>query len=103
MELCLDNRRLRYLLFAALAISINVIDGPLIRSPRAVVSAAAWFDMVAVVAALYYWLLVRPGIRGKGSIIPVALAGLIHASSSKAVVAGFCELGLIAYIVVQIR
>jgi hypothetical protein len=108
MNLALDNRRCRYALFVLLALAINGIDGAVMRSAgnspqRNLVIAAAWFDMIAVVGALYYWLLVRPGIRGKWSILPVALAGLVHATSSKAVVAGLCELALIAFVVVQLR
>jgi hypothetical protein len=108
MQICLDNRRARYMLFAILALAINAIDSAVIRSAvdpgrRLVLTAAAWFDMVVVVAAVYYWLLVRPGIRAKWSIVPVALAGVLRALPSKALVAGICELALIAFLIVQVR
>jgi hypothetical protein len=108
MLICLDRRRLRYILFALLAVSVNLIDSAVIRSAvdarqRLIFTAAAWVDMVVVITALYYWLLVRPGIRGKWSLAPVALAGVLHAASSKALVAGVCELALIAFVIVQVR
>ena len=47
MLICLDRRRLRYFLFALLAISINLIDAAVIRSAvdarqRLIFTAAAW-------------------------------------------------------------
>jgi hypothetical protein len=108
MLLSLDNRRVRYALFVLLALAINAIDSAAMRaavnSPRRmIVVTGAWFDMIVVVAALYYWLLVRSGIRGRWTVVPIALAGLVRATSSKALVAGLCELALIAFVVVHLR
>ena len=40
----------------------------------------AALDMTVTVTALYYWLLVRPGLRPRKSLIFVALLGLLRAS-----------------------
>ncbi len=67
-------------------------------------------DVVVVVSLIYYWLLVRPGIRARGSLIAVSLLGLLHATyffpdtnAIKLGLAGLCELGLIAFILMQVR
>lgn len=115
MELQLDNRRMRYAAFVLLAITINVIDGAITRSiadpgKRMLVAGAATLDLVVVVAAIYYWLLVRPGIRGRGSLIAILLLGGLRATflfpgarAAMALAGGLCEAGLIAFVVVQVR
>jgi hypothetical protein len=73
-----------------------------------------------VVSLIYYFLLVRPGIRGRATLAAVALLGLVRATFLfpaglfpeglfpegailKAAVAGFAELGLIAFVVIAVR
>jgi hypothetical protein len=115
MHISFDDRRTRYLLFFLLALSINVIDNMLIRSmenPRAQIVAAvgASFDVVALVTAIYYWLLVRPGIQARSSLVPIALVAILRATylvpttaTTRVALAALCELGLIAFIIVQVR
>jgi hypothetical protein len=109
------DRRTRYAAFFLLMLSINVIDGMLVRSVadpgrRMVVAAAASVDVVALVSLLYYWMLVRPGIRAPGSVVAVVLIGVLHATyfysnarAARAIVAGLCEAGLIGFVVAQVR
>ena len=115
MESRIDGRRARYAAFLLLAVTINVVDSVITRSiadpgKRVVVAAAASADLILVVSAIYYWLLVRPGIRGRSSLIPILLLGTLHASLLypnarivTASIAGLCEAALIGYVVVQVR
>ncbi len=115
MLIRLEDRRTRYALFVLLALTINLIDGLLVRSlgnspRRTIVAACATLDLVVVVSAIYYWLLVRPGIQGRASLLAIALAGALHATYLypnetvvRAIVASLCELGLITFVVVQVR
>jgi len=110
-----DDRRARYTLFLLLAVTINVLAGVMLRSAtnerqRMTIAAAGSFDMVVTVAAVYYGLLVRPGIRSKWSMVPIALAGLLHATylypntaSARPIVAGLCELAIVGFVVAQVR
>jgi hypothetical protein len=115
MHLRLDDRRIRYAAFLLVAVTINAVDSALTRSisdpaRRALIAAASSLDMIVVVSAFYYWLLVRPGIRGRSSLFAIAMIGALHASflypNAKALsagVAGLCEVGLIGFVVVQVR
>src|SRR5579863_9924541 len=96
--------RLRYAVFIALALLINIVDGTLTRSVgdarrQLILAIASSFDVVLVVAALYYWLLVRAGIRTNSSMIMVVLLAMTRASFLfpigivKMIAAGICELG----------
>jgi len=67
------------LTFLALALTIGVV-APLMAAKHPRVAPAALFDMTVTVTALYYWLVVRPGLRPKASLIFVALLGLLRAS-----------------------
>jgi hypothetical protein len=101
-------------LFFLLAVSIYLVDSLACRmaadSPhRMLVAAGASFDLVLVVGLLYYWLLVRPGLRPRAGLVFVGALGLLRASflfpegvMAKAAVAGCAELGLIAYVSVQV-
>ena len=114
IELTID-RRVRYTAFLLLALAINWIDRAIVRSVadpgrRVLVSAAATVDLVVVVCAIYFWLLVRPGIRGRVSLIPIALLGALRATflypnarTLAAFAAGACEVALIAFVVIQVR
>ena len=106
--------RLRYAVFIALALSINIVDGTLTRSagdPRRqlILAIASSFDIVLVVVAVYYWLLVRAGIRTKLSMIMVTLLAIIRAGflfpsgSVKMIVAGICELALIGIAMIYVQ
>ncbi|MEO8661391.1 MAG: hypothetical protein ABI693_23175 [Bryobacteraceae bacterium] len=109
------SRTVRYSLFLTLALGINLVDGLVVASQvragqRTAVAIAAVLDVVVVVSAIYYWLLVRPGFQRWWSLAPVAVAGLWRAmylfpSSAplRALAAGICELAVIAFVVVQVR
>ena len=72
-------RRRPQLTFLAAAILINIAASFAGRiQPRA--ALAAVFDMTVTVTAVYYWLIVRPGLRPKASLLFVALLGLLRAS-----------------------
>ena len=72
-------RRHPQLTFLAAAILINIAAAFAGRlNPRA--APAAVFDMTITVTAVYYWLIVRPGLRPKSSLFFVALLGLLRAS-----------------------
>jgi hypothetical protein len=115
MQVRVQDRRTRYILFFLIALTINVIDGALTRSivdarPRMLMAIGASFDVVFVVTGLYYWLLIRPGIRTRWSLIPIAMAGVLHATymfphaaAERAILAEICELSLIGFVVVRVR
>jgi hypothetical protein len=74
-----------YFSFLAPAVCISVIASILANSVadparRALVGAAVSFDLTITVTALYYWLLVRPGLRSKTTMYFIGLAGLWRAS-----------------------
>src|SRR5277367_6056547 len=114
MVLRLQDRRTRHALFVLLALAINLIDGLVTRSiaapgRRSLVAAAASVDVILVVSLLYYWLLVRPGIRARASLSFIALLGALHATyfwpiqvPVRAALAGLCELGLLAFVAVRV-
>ena len=106
--------RLRYAVFVALALLINVIDGMLTRSAgdarrQLILAIASCFDVVLVVVALYYGLLVRSGVRTKASMIIVTLLAMIRAGflfpsgSVKMIIAGICELGFIGIVMMYVQ
>jgi len=115
MHLRVDDRRIRYALFLLLALGINLIDSLLVRSignpqRRMAVAIGASFDVVAIVTAIYYWLLVRPGLRARWSLVPIALAGILratylypNATSAREILAGLCEFALIAFVIIQVQ
>jgi hypothetical protein len=106
---------LRYAAFILLALTINVVDRALTRSiahpgTRMLVAVGGTFDVVVLVSAIYYWLLVRPGIRHRGSLIAIVLLDVLHATyfypnapAARVVVAWLCEVGLIGFMAVQVR
>jgi hypothetical protein len=65
--------------FLALALAINVA-ATMIASRHPQLAAPAALDMTVTVTALYYWLIVRPGLRPRKSLLFVALLGLLRAS-----------------------
>jgi hypothetical protein len=84
--------------FLALALVIN-FAATVIASRRPQLAAPAALDMTLTVTALYYWLLVRPGLRPRKSLLFVALLGLLRASFAfphivpgRAFIAGALEL-----------
>jgi hypothetical protein len=109
------SRTARYSIFLTLAVAINLVDGLVVTShvragQRTAVAIAAALDVVVVVSAIYYWLLVRPGFQRWWSLAPVAVAGLWRAmylfpsvAPLRALAAGVCEMALIAFVVVQVR
>ena len=58
--------------FLALALAINVA-ATMIASRHPQLAAPAALDMTVTVTALYYWLIVRPGLRPQKSLLFVAL------------------------------
>jgi hypothetical protein len=111
VHLRVDNRQSRYFLFLFLALAINAIDSLVVRLHRhPLVAVAATVDMVVVVTGIYYCLIVRPGIRKPWSLLLIALAGVLHATylyphavTVRVAVAALMELGLIAFIALQLR
>ncbi len=104
----------RQALFLLLAALIYLVDSQAVRlaidpARRLRIAAGASVDLVLVVGLLYYWLLVRPGLRPRTGLIFVAVIGLLRASFLfpegmlvKAALAGCAEAGLIAFVAVQI-
>ena len=71
-------------LFLGLAVGINILVMVLARnaaSPRSnAVAVGAVLDMTVTVPALYYWLVVRPGLRNMASLGLIALLSLWRAA-----------------------
>lgn len=109
----IDSWQSRYTMFVVVALAINLIDGAVARSAvdphrQLVLAIASTFDIVGVVLALYYWLLVRPGLRGRTSMLAVGLLGAARAcylypgaGGITATLGALCELGLIGYVIAQ--
>ena len=101
-------------LFLLLTIGIYSADSLAVRlasdpSRRMLVAAGASLDLVLVVGLLYYWLLVRPGLRPRAGLVFIGVMGLMRASFLfpqgalvKAALAGCAEIGLIAFVAVQV-
>ncbi|HKD07639.1 MAG TPA: hypothetical protein VKB79_17180 [Bryobacteraceae bacterium] len=71
--------------FLGIALLINVAAGVMARAVSDPVrfrhvAVAASLDLTITVTAIYYWLVVRPGIRGRLSMVFIALLGLLRAS-----------------------
>jgi hypothetical protein len=69
------------------------------------VGIGAAFDLTVTVTALYYWLIVRRGLRARGSLVAIAVLGLLraaflfpHVVPGKELLAGAAECGLVAAI-----
>jgi hypothetical protein len=116
MRTLLFDRPGRQLTFVFLMVSINLLAWLLVSrmaaDPRRGlrVAVGASLDVTVVVSALYYCLLVRPGIRSRPSMAIVALAGLLHATYffppvgwMRTLVAGLCEAALIGLVVLHVR
>lgn len=93
--------------FVGLAILVNVLASAAARiSPSPTVEFAAALDMTVTVSALYYWLVVRPGLRPKASLLLVALMGITraafafpHTIPGKHIFAGLVETSLLAALI----
>lgn len=69
------------LLFLSLALCVNLAATLAVRAfPSPKVQFGAILDMTLTVTGLYYWLVVRPGHRGKLSLAFIFLVGLLRAS-----------------------
>src|SRR5579863_5203356 len=73
------------LTFLAGAIAVNVVASMMahgVTDParHRLVAFGGAFDMTVTVTALYYWLVVRPGLRPKASLLFIAFLGLLRAS-----------------------
>src|SRR6266853_1454556 len=85
-SLVVSKRRLNpYLTFLALTVLISAAASILAHSVidprrRALVGTAASLDLTLTVTFLYYWLLVRPGLRSRTTMLVIALLGLWRAS-----------------------
>jgi hypothetical protein len=64
--------------FIVLALMVNVAAS--LAARNRITQIAASVDMTITVSALYYWLLVRPGIRSAASLLVVAMLGLTRAA-----------------------
>jgi hypothetical protein len=103
-------RQSRQAQFLLLAVSIYLVDSLAIRMAtdpghRTRIAVGASIDLVLVVGLLYYWLLVRPGLRPRSGLIFVGVIGLLRASflfpegtMVKLALAGCAEIGLIAFV-----
>jgi hypothetical protein len=101
--------------FLALALTINIVASIATRSiadpsRRMIVATGASFDVIFVVSALYYWLLVRPAFRTPASLFLIALAGVFRAAflfpagtTSKMIAMMTCEVGFIALVICLVR
>src|SRR5215469_2178957 len=79
------TRRYPQATFLALAALINVTAITMARTASDParyrhVAFGASLDLTITVTAIYYWLIVRPGIRGRMSMVFIALLGLLRAS-----------------------
>ncbi len=99
------------LLFLSLAICVNVAAMLAVRYfPSPKVQLGAILDMTLTVTGLYYWLVVRPGYRGKASLAFILLMGLVRASFAfpgvlpgRELVAGVAELAVLGAILLAWR
>lgn len=102
-------------IFLTLALMINVVASAVTRSitdpsRQVLVTAGACFDVIFVISALYYWLLVRPGLRSPLSLCWIALAGLLRSAflvpigaAGKTIALTACEGGLLAIVIYMVR
>jgi hypothetical protein len=105
-------RRLNpYFLFLAVAVSVGFCASFIARSThRYPLAAGASLDLMLTVPAAWYWLLVRPGLRSKNTVLFVAQMGLLRAAflfpdvvPGRVWIAGGMELALIALVVTSLR
>lgn len=107
------SRRNALLVFFALALMINLAAAQMVRqfaAAKPAVAAGALVDMTLVVPAMYYLLLVRPGLQGRMTLPGIALLGLLRASfvipqlaGARVAIASACELALAAFSVWRLR
>lgn len=104
-------RRRPQLLFLSLALCVNLAATLAVQFfPSPKVRFGAILDMTLTVTGLYYWLVVRPGHRGKLSLAFIFLLGLLRASFAfpriipgrEIIVAGF-EVALVTAILTAWR
>jgi len=70
-----------YFLFASLTLSVSTVASFIAHYDRRLsLAAGASLDLTLTVTAAWYWLLVRPGLRSKVSLVFVALSGLCRAA-----------------------
>jgi hypothetical protein len=105
----------RQLTFLGLALLVNAVASTVVAhvtdpARHRTVEFAAILDMTVTVTALYYWLVVRPGLRPKASLAFVALMGLLRASFAfpdaipgRAVIAGAAELFIVGALLFGFR
>jgi hypothetical protein len=105
------NRLNPYFIFMSVAIAVSVIASIIAHLPHPYpVAAGASLDLALTLPAAWYWLLVRPGLRPKGTLIFVALAGLWRAAflfpqvvSGKVWIGGGMELAIVTAVVLGLR
>ncbi|MGD1069184.1 MAG: hypothetical protein ABSB15_03505 [Bryobacteraceae bacterium] len=110
------TRRLHpQLTFLAAAVVVNVVASAMAHSVtdparHRLVACGAAFDMTITVTGLYYWLVVRPGLRPKASLLLIAFLGLLRASLAypeimpgKIWIGAGAELAMVAALVVGLR
>jgi hypothetical protein len=83
--LTLARRLNPYFSFLAITVFISAVISALAHSitdpsRRPLVGAASALDLTFTITALYYWLLVRPGLRSRTTMVFVALLGLWRAA-----------------------
>ena len=105
-------RRLNpYFLFLAVAVPVSFCASFIAHSThRFPLAAGASLDLMLTVPAVWYWLLVRPGLRSKTTLVFVALMGLLRAAflfpdvvPGKVWIGAGMEFALIALVVTSLR
>ncbi len=105
-------RRLHpYFLFVAIAVSVSICSSVIAHSShRYPVAAAASLDLALTVPAAWYWLLVRPGLRSRFTLVFVTFAGLLRAAflfpdvvPGKLWIGGALELAVVTVVIAALR
>ena len=103
------------LTFLALAILVNILASLAVHRAAGaeryrLVAFGAALDMTVTVTSLYYWLIVRPGLRRKSSLVFVALMGLTRAAFAlpdvipgRALIGAGAEIALVTALVLGFR
>ncbi len=103
------------LTFLALGLLANVLASVAVHRAAGaeryrLVAFGAALDMTVTVTALYYWLIVRPGLRRKSSLVFVALMCLTRAAFAlpdvipgRALIGAGAEIALVAALAISFR
>jgi hypothetical protein len=101
----------RFEIWLVLAIAINAIAFLMMRAVhRPLVAYGAACDIAITVPALYFWLVVRPGVQPAVTMLPVCLLALLRAAYAapggewmRPAAGAGAELAVAGYLVIRIR